>query len=313
MTADTRDVLVLRALGIGDLATGVPALRAVRAAHPAATITLAAPAWLAGLVDLVGAVDGLDPVGGLDGRPPDRSAYQLLVNLHGRGPQSHRLLAPLGGRLWAFRNEAAGWSHGPVWRADEHEVARWCRLVAWYGAPADPADLALSRPPPVAAGATLVHPGAKSPARRWPPERFAAVARTLHTTGHHVLITGSPDDAGLAAQVADLAGLPPSRAVAGGTDVAGLAALVAHARLVVCGDTGVGHLATAYGTPSVVLFGRLGPHLWGPPPDRPQHQALWRPEFAGGPGEPGTPYAELLSLQPGDVLDAAAQALAATP
>lgn len=313
MTGPPADILVLRALGIGDLATGVPALRGLRAAYPAARITLAAPAWLAPLVELIGAADRLDPVDGLHSRP-GTGRYDLAVNLHGRGPQSHRLLAPLGAPLWAFRNPEAGCPSGPEWRPDEHEVTRWCRLAAWYGAPADPADLALSAPPPFpgAAGATLVHPGAKAPARRWPPERFAAVARALSELGHRVLITGSRADTVLARQVAAQAGLPRSRAVAGRTDVGGLAALVAHARLVVCGDTGIGHLATAYGTPSVVMFAELGPHLWGPPPARPWHRALWRAVPAQDPPLGDEPHPALLALGVADVIAAARQALTTT-
>jgi ADP-heptose:LPS heptosyltransferase len=61
-----------------------------------------------------------------------------------------------------------------------------------------------------------------------------------------------------------------------------LAAIVAAAGRVVCGDTGIAHLATALGRPSVVLFGPVSPDLWGPPPDRPQHIALW----AGRTGDP---------------------------
>ena len=45
--------------------------------------------------------------------------------------------------------------------------------------------------------------------------------------------------------------------------------MVAAAGRVVCGDTGIAHLATALGTPSVVLFGPVPPAEWGPPPDRP--------------------------------------------
>ena len=52
-----------------------------------------------------------------------------------------------------------------------------------------------------------------------------------------------------------------------------------------CGDTGVGHLATALGTPSVVLFGPVPPSEWGPPVSRPQHRALW----AGRRGDPHAP------------------------
>jgi ADP-heptose:LPS heptosyltransferase len=43
---------------------------------------------------------------------------------------------------------------------------------------------------------------------------------------------------------------------------------------VVSGDIGVAHLATGYGTASVVLFGPVPPAHWGPPPDRPRHRVL---------------------------------------
>ncbi|WFE61130.1 glycosyltransferase family 9 protein [Micromonospora sp. WMMD712] len=278
-------ILALRALGVGDLATAVPALRALRAAHPDRELALAAPAWLAPLVDLVGGVDRLVPATGL--APLDRPdpPPDLAVNLHGRGPQSHRLLAATRPRrLLAFANPDAGHVDGPDWRPDEHEVDRWCRLLAWYGIPADRADLALRRPPagPVPAGVSIVHPGSKIPAKRWPPGRFAAVARALSGRGHRVVVTGSADERALAGRVARRAGLAPDAVLAGRTDLGGLAALVAHARLVVSGDTGVAHLATGYGTPSVVLFGPVPPSRWGPPPERPWHRALWAGTPRGG-------------------------------
>ncbi|GAA3762694.1 glycosyltransferase family 9 protein [Micromonospora maritima] len=271
-------ILVLRALGVGDLATGVPALRAVRAAYPGRELALVAPRWLAPLVDLVGGVDRqvhADGLGhlGWSGPPPE-----LAVNLHGRGPQSHRMLAATRpGRLLAFAHAEAGSADGPPWRADEHEVDRWCRMLAWYGVPADRSDLALRRPGPgtLPVGVTVVHPGAKAAQRRWPVPRFAAVARELAGRGHRVVVTGSPGERDLATAAARAAGLPADAVLAGATDVGELAALVAHARLVVCGDTGVGHLATAYATPSVLLFGPVSPAQWGPPPDRPWHEALW--------------------------------------
>lgn len=69
--------------------------------------------------------------------------------------------------------------------------------------------------------------------------------------------------------------------LAGATDLEGLAALVAAAGRVLCGDTGVAHLATSLGTPSVVLFGPVAPAQWGPPPLA-RHVALW----AGRRGDP---------------------------
>jgi ADP-heptose:LPS heptosyltransferase len=77
---------------------------------------------------------------------------------------------------------------------------------------------------------------------------------------------------------------------------------VAAAGRVVCGDTGVAHLATALGTPSVVLFGPTPPAEWGPPAARPWHRALW----AGRTGDPhaSEPDPGLLALEPRQVLEA---------
>ncbi|MDW5322384.1 glycosyltransferase family 9 protein [Plantactinospora sp. KLBMP9567] len=271
-------ILALRALGIGDLATAVPALRALRAAFGGDRLALAAPRWLAPLVDLVG---GIDEQIDVDGPGPYRwppLAPGWAVNLHGRGPQSHRLLRTAQPRhLIAYACAEAGHHVGPVWRPDEHEVHRWCRLLDWYGIATDPDDLALHRPPPdnLPVGISIVHPGAKAAERRWPVDRFAAVARELTRRGHRVAVTGTPGERGLAEEVAARAGLPGSAVLAGRTDVGALAALVAHGRLLVAGDTGIGHLATGYGTPSVLLFGPVPPALWGPPVDRPWHRALW--------------------------------------
>ncbi|MGC4893631.1 glycosyltransferase family 9 protein [Micromonospora sp. DT31] len=270
-------ILVLRALGVGDLVTAVPALRGLRAGLPGRELVLAAPSWLTPLAELTGAVDRVLPTTG-----PDRIAWtgpppEVAVNLHGRGPRSHRALAAVRpGRLLAYRNPGAGHRAGPDWDDDEHEVRRWCRLLHAYGLPADPGDLTLRRPAAVdvPAGVTLLHPGSKIPAKRWPADRFAGLARSLAARGHRVVVTGSTDERALAERVARDAGLPPQAVLAGRTGLAELAALVAGARLVVSGDTGVAHLATGYGTASVVLFGPVPAAHWGPPGDRPRHRAL---------------------------------------
>jgi ADP-heptose:LPS heptosyltransferase len=54
-----------------------------------------------------------------------------------------------------------------------------------------------------------------------------------------------------------------------------MAALVAGADLLLCGDTGVAHLGTAFGTPSVLLFGPTPPDLWRPLADVERHTVLW--------------------------------------
>jgi ADP-heptose:LPS heptosyltransferase len=294
-------ILVLRALGVGDLATGVPALRAVRRSFPAERLVLAAPAWLRPLAELTGAVDELLPLAGLDDTLRV-AAPRLAVNLHGKGPQSSRLLAATNpARLLSFG------PHGPQWSDDEHEVLRWCRMLGWYGLSCDPADLRLALPAVDRdrRGTTIVHPGAKSGRRRWPAERFAAVARELLHSGHHVVVTGSAAERPLAERVAALAGLPGGDVLAGRTGLRDLAGLVGNARLLVSGDTGIAHLATAYGTPSVVLFGPMSPARWGPPPDRPWHTAIWHGHTVEPGDLPGDePHPALLAVTADEVLRA---------
>jgi ADP-heptose:LPS heptosyltransferase len=96
-------------------------------------------------------------------------------------------------------------------------------------------------------------------------------------------VTGGSAEVELAAGLADAACLPGWAMLAGRTDLLDLAGVVGAAGRVVCGDTGVAHLATALGTPSVVLFGPVSPDEWGPPADRrARHRVLW----SGGTGDP---------------------------
>ncbi len=190
----------------------------------------------------------------------------------------------------------------------EHEVRRWCRLLEHDGIACDPTELGLSVPagaPRSAESYVIVHPGAASGARRWPPERWAAVVRGLSAAGQRAVLTGSAAERTLTATIVALAGVREIADVAGQTGVCDLAALVAGARCVIAGDTGVGHLASAYARPSVLLFGPTPPAQWGPP-DHARHRVLW----AGHAGDPhaAKPDAGLLAITPRDVLAAARDA-----
>jgi ADP-heptose:LPS heptosyltransferase len=276
--SDREAVLVLRALGVGDLLTAVPALRALRRAFDDAHVVLAAPEPLRELAALTGAVDELLPTAGLGALHWDRPGPALAVNLHGRGPQSTAdLLATGPGTLVTHGHPDLPGVDGPPWDPHVHEVDRWCALLAHAGVPADPADLALPVPevPSPRPGAVVVHPGAAAPARRWPAERFGWVAARLRAAGETVVVTGGPGERDLAVRVARIAGLSRSAVLAGRTGLAEMAALVASARLVLSGDTGAGHLATAYGTPSVLLFGPTPPDRWGPVHTGGRHVTLW--------------------------------------
>ncbi|HET8614561.1 MAG TPA: glycosyltransferase family 9 protein [Actinomycetales bacterium] len=341
--AEPGPVLVLRALGLGDALTGVPALRGLRRLHPQRPLLLAAPAgigeWFTGL----GLVDGFVPTSGLDDAPPGRDLGQHdAVNLHGRGPQSHALLLAGHPRsLLAFAppedsddgpDRGAGLTtvgsigdpgdRVPQWRADEHEVLRWCRLVSWAGGPCGPEDLRLDAPPRASAERTeprthrrqvgpyvVLHPGAASGSRRWPVDRWSEVARALRRD-HDVLLTGGPDERELCGRVATSAGLPACSVTAGALDLPRLTDLVAHAALLVCGDTGVAHVATATGTPSVLLFGPVSPRLWGPAVDRHLHASLWHGDGSGDP-HGDDPDPALLRVTPTEVLVAARALLGA--
>jgi ADP-heptose:LPS heptosyltransferase len=242
----------------------------------------------------------------------------VAVNFHGRGPQSTRLLLDLQPlRLVAFTHPDVPETRGmPAWTPHEHEVNRWCRLVTAAGWPADPTDLDIRAPElgvdlhPYGVDlrrvrcCTVIHPGASSPARQWPVDRWVAVVRALCAEGHHVVVTGTPAEADLCAPLA----------AAGAEDLCGRLALpdlvrtVATARLLLCGDTGVAHVATAYATPSVLLFGPTPPSTWGPRLDPELHAVLWHGSDGDPPGDPHAdiPDARLLEITVEEVLTASA-------
>lgn len=104
-------------------------------------------------------------------------------------------------------------------------------------------------PPPLVA----LHPGATDTRRRWPAERFAALAAALVAEGTQVVVTGSPGERELVDEVAAGAG-PPVQGLAGALGLGGLVGLYSRCALVVSNDTGPRHLAQAVGAPTVGLF-----------------------------------------------------------
>lgn len=303
-------IVVLRALGLGDLLTAVPALRGLRRRYPKARVMLAAPDRYRDLAMLTGAIDELLPTTCLGDVQPLPVPPALGINLHGCGPESIDHLLAWGPRaVLTHHHQRHPTLKGPPWEPDLHEVNRWCALLEWAGIPCDARDVLIPRPAGIPfdqTGAVVIHPGASAPARQWPADRFAAVAAALSDDGYDVIITGSASEFGLAHQVARAAGLPRTAVVSGLLDLPALTALVSDSRLVICGDTGLAHLSAATGTASVVLFGPTAPARWGPRGPAP-HIALW----TGGVGDPhaAVPHEGLLLITVARVLSASRQIL----
>lgn len=301
-------VLVLRAIGLGDALTGVPALRGLRRLVAPRPVLLAAPEHLGRWFTDLALVDGWVATADLDAEPPGRGLGRHdAVDLHGNGPASRDLLA-----AGSPQRLLAWWpppGPGGGWRAEEHEVRRWCRLVGAWGAACDVGDLRLRpRPARPGDGPVVLHPGAASGSRRWPVRRWVQVARALVCDGHDVVVTGTSGEAALCAQVVEGAGLGRPADLVGALDLPALAGLVVRSRLVVCGDTGVAHLATALAVPSVLLFGPVAPSVWGPVIDLDLHTVLWEGDGCGDP-HGAVPDPHLLLITVPQVLAAAAHHL----
>lgn len=298
--AGLREIAVFRALQLGDLLCTVPALRALRAAAPQARITLIGLPWASSFVERFSRyVDDYMRFPGFPGFPetePDIAAipdffraaqarkFDLAIQLHGSGGLSNPLVVALGAARVAGFHAADQYCpdhrYFAQWLPREHEVHRYLRLLAFLGIegeggelderlefPLMESDYAALREAgielPASAPYVCIHPGARLPSRRWSPLRFAQVADRLAEQGFRVYVTGSSDESEIAHAVVH-AMRAPAVDMSGRTSLGALAALIAHARLVVCNDTGISHVAAGVATPSVVVCSGADPVRWAP-------------------------------------------------
>ena len=282
--------LLLRAPNwLGDAVMTLPAVRALKRTHPDVELSVAAPAALAPLWAACPFVDRVIPLA-----HPRR--YSSTVPTLRRERFTMAVLFPNSfrsafearragiGKLVAFdtplRNLLV--SHRVPRRSFDparlHQSYDYLHLVTALGAPDAPdleegepieggllriaqtADLSSPAEPP----AIVICPGAAyGPAKRWPAARFAEVGRALAKKhGATVIVMGAGGDAPAAAEVA--AAIPGARDLAGKTDLGAFMATIARARLVITNDSGAMHLAAAFGTPGVAVFGSTEPRLTGP-------------------------------------------------
>jgi ADP-heptose:LPS heptosyltransferase len=110
-----------------------------------------------------------------------------------------------------------------------------------------------------------IHPGAGSPAKRWPIENYELVANKFLEEKHgSVVIIEGPAEPGLGKDLARrLAPLKPFRAEC--LSLMLLAGVLSHCRLYLGNDSGISHLAAGLGIPSVVLFMATSADQWAPP------------------------------------------------
>lgn len=332
-------LLVMRLDNIGDVVMAGPALAALRRGLPEARLTLMASPAGAQVAPLLPWIDAVRVERALwqqlEAPAPDPAAEEALARRIAQGgfdgavvltsfSQSPHPAAFLCRRAGIPRVAGASDETGAALtdriakgaRA-RHQVLRNLDLVGALGfAGADPLSLRL---PPgaeraadavlaaagVARGApfVLAAPFASAPARTYPPERMAEALRLIgRRGGRPVLVTAAPGDRARAGRLARDAGAVD---LAGRTDVPTLAALARRACLVVTVNTSAMHLADAWGTPAVVLFGGTErPEQWRP--RRSPHVLLRRATGCSPCHRIACPHAlECLDIAPAEVADAA--------
>jgi ADP-heptose:LPS heptosyltransferase len=105
-----------------------------------------------------------------------------------------------------------------------------------------------------------LHPGSGSPAKNWPVERWAELARALRSDfGADVIVLSGEAEASAARALADLGTAQHAR------PLEEVVSTLASASLFIGHDSGIGHLAAASGTPCLLLFGPTDPAVWAPP------------------------------------------------
>lgn len=307
--ADIHSIAVLRANGIGDLIAALPALGALRAAYPAASITLLGARHHATLlhdrpspVDRVMVVPPCRGVNEVDGAE-DRAAlerfviaaraehFDLAIQMHGGGKHSNPLLLRLGARMTAgLRAQDAPaldrWIPYVYWQS---EVARSLEVAALVGAPpvhlsprlaVTDEDLGQAERlvPCNDVPLVMLNPGATDPRRRWSPEGFATVGDALAERGARVVLNGAASDrvityrvrSAMHAEAIDLAGRLPLPALVG---------LASRCSVVVSNDSGPLYVAAATGAPTVGIYW-CGNLTTSAPLTRARHRpvASWRLE-----------------------------------
>jgi ADP-heptose:LPS heptosyltransferase len=311
---DPASVAVFRALHLGDMLCAVPALRSLRAALPDAHIALVGLPWAEQFarrfrryVDEFIAFPGHpmlpeQPVrrDALSGFYTDMCArsFGLALQLHGNGDVSNEVVSGFGAQAMAgfCRGETVVRERTMLFPYPDAgtEPERLLGLVTRIGAaPAgvhlefpisqeDEAELGTALAATGADGQLAtggyfcIHPGARTRDKCWPPGHFAEVADELADEfGLQPVLTGAGNEADLTAAVAARMRHTPVD-TAGPMSIGAMARLMRDARLLLCNDTGVSHIAAGLHVKSVVVFSKADIARWAPL-DRLSHRCIWDP------------------------------------
>lgn len=304
-------LVVFRALQLGDMLCAVPTLRALRSGFPKARITLVGLPWAAEFARRFGMyVDEFIPFPGHPLLPelPVREEqislfyrsvrsrhFDLAIQLHGSGEITNPIVAAFGAEKTAGFVTRQGSRHPVdipvIYPSSGPEPLRLLRMASALVAPTFHAHLEF--PLYREDWSTLekhglltselhryqcIHPGARHRTNRWPAHSFAKIADQLSDEfGLATILTGSGDEAQLAATVAALMKKPSISAAAAALPLGAMAALISKAQLLICNDTGASHIAAALDVPSVVIFNKADMERWAPM-DRTLHPCIADPE-----------------------------------
>ena len=296
------NILIVRLGALGDVIHAVPAAAALRKTFPDARIDWLVDAKHRDIVDLVTAIDRAVPLESptMAGwtaalRSLRAIPYDIAIDL--QGLMKSAVLARASGAarvvgfsIWHLREKTARPFYSDAHEAEGgHVIRKNLRLLRAVGVAEEEIRFPLAEVPspalddlrrriPAGRPFALVNPGAAWPNKRWAPERFGELAAFLRDEcGLTPVIVWGPGEEGLAQEV--IAASSGAAIAAPPTRVADLVALARAAALLVSGDTGPLHIATAVGTPTVSLFGPTDPDRNGP--YAPEDVAVSRYESCG--------------------------------